>query len=207
MIAIPNTTLVIVDCVEAARAEKVIEETLKLCSFDDVKFLTSLDTNSPYRVKIAPIKTQNEYSEFILRHSYKYCDTLHMQIIQFDGWVVNPETWDDNWCQYDYIGALFDGDPNNDFMVGNGGFSFRSRRLMSFVSENMKGELGSGYNGYYNCDGVISLGMRTVLTEAGFKFAPSSVARKYSLERCVKNMYNKPYGFHSFYALGLLRNQ
>lgn len=208
MINILNTTLIIVDCVDSDRAHKALKECLKGCSFSDVKLLTSKDTDSPYRVKIDPIKSAHEYSEFMLRHVYEFCDTLHMQIVQYDGWIINPETWHDDWAQYDYMGALFDIDPFDDLSVGNGGFSFRSRRLMKFVSDHL-GQRGSngGYHGWHNEDGVITRGMRTMLTEAGFKFCPHRIAARYSLERCIRSMYHKPFGFHSFYALKVLSEQ
>ena len=208
MITIPNTTLIIVDCVDADRAHKALEDSLVGCSFSSVKLLTSKETDSPYKIKIDPIRSTHEYSEFMLRHIYEYCDTLHMQIVQFDGWVINPTTWNDDWCKFDYMGALFDSDnPYDDLMVGNGGFSFRSRRLMKFVSDNLGEPSKNGYHCFHNEDGVISIGMRSMLMNNGFKFCPSRIAARYSLERQIKNKYSKPYGFHSFYALKVLSEQ
>jgi hypothetical protein len=203
-VKIPNTTLIIVDCVDAQRAHETIEKCLKVCSFSDVKLLTSKEIDSPYKIKIDPIRSQNEYSEFMLKHIHEYCDTLHMQIVQFDGWIINPGTWTDDWCKYDYMGALFDENPLTEYSVGNGGFSFRSRRLMKFVSEHLGPLTGNGYHYFHNEDGVISRGMRGMLKEAGFNFCSTIVARKFSLERCVKGLYTKSYGFHSFYALKVL---
>lgn len=205
MITIPNTTLIIVDCVDAVRAQVALEECLKGCSFSDVKLLTSKDIDSPYKIKIDPIRSQNEYSEFMLKHIYEYVDTMHMQIVQFDGWIINPKSWDDEWCKYDYMGALFDENPLTDYSVGNGGFSFRSRRLMKFVSENLGPYTGNGWHYFHNEDGVITRGMRGMLVEAGFKFCPIRVAPFYSVERCLRHRVKTPFGFHSFYALKMLK--
>jgi hypothetical protein len=204
MITIPNTTLIIVDCVDADRAHKALEDSLVGCSFSSVKLLTSKETDSPYKIKIDPIRSTHEYSEFMLRHIYEYCDTLHMQIVQFDGWVINPTTWNDDWCKFDYMGALWDGHPIGDHLVGNGGFSFRSRRMMKFISDNLGNYSARGYK---NEDGIIGIEMRQQLTEAGFKFCSFRVAARYSLERCIQNKYPKPFGFHSFYALKVLSEQ
>jgi hypothetical protein len=141
----------------------------------------------------------------MLRHIHEYCDTLHMQIVQYDGWIVNPKMWNDGWCQFDYIGALFDENPITEYSIGNGGFSFRSQRLMKFVAEHLGERTSAGYHQFVNEDGVICKGMRGMLSEAGFKFATPAVARKYGLERCVSKMVDKPFGFHSFYALKVLR--
>ena len=204
IVKIPNTTLMIVDCVDAQRAHDVIEKCLKVCSFSDVKLLTSKDIDSPYKVKIDPIRSQNEYSEFMLKHIHEYCDTLHMLIVQFDGWIINPGTWTDRWCEYDYMGALFNEDPLTEYSVGNGGFSFRSQRMMKFIAEHLGPKKDNGYHYFFNEDGVISRGMRGMLNEAGFKFCPVHVAAKFSLERCISNRHARPFGFHSFYALKVL---
>jgi hypothetical protein len=208
MIQIPNTTLIAVDCLDAERAHLALELCTKGCSFDSVKLLTSKETDSQWCVKIPPIKSLYEYSAFMLKHIHEYCDTLHMQIVQYDGWILNPESWDGSWCQYDYIGSLFDENPITADSVGNGGFSYRSQRLMKFVSQNIgKFDPNYGWHLFFNEDGVITKGMRGILIDAGFKFAPPHEAAKYAVERSLWNVPRKPFGFHSFYALGELKKQ
>ena len=53
----------------------------------------------------------------------------YVLIIQSDGYAVNPESWDDKFLDYDYIGAVWTWHPEG-VQVGNGGFCIRSRKLL-----------------------------------------------------------------------------
>lgn len=206
MLNLPSVTLLIADCIDAVRAEKVIEKCLAGCSFGSVKLLTSKDSSSPYRVKIPHISSLIEYSAFILKHAWEYCDTEYMQIVQHDGWILNPDAWEADWPRYDYIGPLFLNEhPINNNSVGSGGFSFRSRKLMKFVSEHL-GDFspGWGWHAYVNEDGVIAKGMKRLIAQNGFAFAPPDRAAKYAYGGNRAHVCDKPFGFHGFYALRVL---
>lgn len=203
MLNLPKVTLMIVDCLDAERAVKVIEKCVKGITFGAIKLLTDKEVNSPYKVKIGPIKNLTEYSAFMLKHSYKYCDTEYMQIVQHDGWILNPESWEADWPRYDYIGPLYLNETKiNNNSVGSGGFSFRSRKLMKFVAENT-GEFvpNWGWHAYIHEDGVITKGMKPMIAKAGFAFAPPARAAKYAYGGNPALFYPKPFGFHGFYAL------
>lgn len=49
------------------------------------------------------IHSVQEYSEWIIKQSYKHINTSHVLIIQHDGYVINPMQWDSDWLKYDYI--------------------------------------------------------------------------------------------------------
>jgi hypothetical protein len=62
--------------------------------------------------------------------------TSHMLIIQWDGWVINPQAWTDDFLSFDYIGAVWPWHKEN--RVGNGGFSLRSTKLMkTLIAANL----------------------------------------------------------------------
>ena len=203
MLSLPSVTLMIVDCISAERAVEVIKKCTSGVTFGSIKLLTSKETDSPHAVKIPPIKNLTEYSEFMLRHSWEYCNTDYMQIVQHDGWILNPEAWEDDWPRYDYIGPLFIGETKiNNNSVGSGGFSFRSRKLMKWVSENLGVFVpGWGWWGYVHEDGVITKGMKDAIAKAGFAFAPPDRAAKYAYGGNMAMFCPKPFGFHGFYAL------
>ena len=207
MLELPNVTLIIVDCLDAERAVKSIEKCTAVCKFGAVKLLTSKETDSPYKVEIGQINSLDWYSDFILRHIWRFCDTPHMQIIQHDGWIINPDTWEDNWLKYDYMGPIFrfENAANND-CVGNGGFSLRTKRLMEYVAGNV-GPIDKGVNGYFNEDGIICKGFKEHLSKAGFNFAPPVQAAKYVFEGNGAHFYGKPFGFHGFQSLGILEKR
>lgn len=206
MLSLQTVTLIAVDCLDAERARASIDRCTALCNYGAVKLLTSKETSSPHKVKIDPINSLYEYSEFILKHVWEHCPTAHMQIIQYDGWILNPKSWEDDWLRYDYIGALFRGEGNvtND-SVGNGGFSLRTKRLMQYVSENL-GPFNSdvGWRFYFNEDGVICKGMKSALNQAGFNIAPPDRAARYAFEGNPAYFFKIPFGFHGFHALKTL---
>ena len=64
--------------------------------------------------------------------------------MQPDGFVTKEGAWSDENYKYDYIGAPWDlsfdfPGLNEDTQVGNGGFSFRSRRLL-FTTKYLYGD-------------------------------------------------------------------
>lgn len=203
MLNLPNITLMIVDCLDSERAKVVLDKCLLKCSFGAVKLLSSKIIDSPYYININPINNLDEYSGFILKHCWKYFDTTHVQIVQHDGWILNPEAWEDDWPRYDYIGPLYLYDKTiRHESVGSGGFSLRSRKLMKFASDNLGDFIpGVGWWGYLHEDDVLSKGMKPLLNRSGFAFAPPERAAKYAYGGNKAFFCEKPFGFHGFYAL------
>jgi hypothetical protein len=208
---LPNVTLFCFDCVNASRAVKVIEHCKSLVDFGAVKYLTSLPINYPHET-VAEIRgaTQVEglvgYSCFMLTELGKYCPTSHMLTVQHDGWIVNPTSWEPSFLQYDYIGPLFVQDYGANGLVGSGGFSLRSRKLMDTVlcilPEFANGLWGK--TGYAFEDGLICIGLRQQLEALGIRFAPSAVAARFAYGGNQAHYCDKPFGFHGFYALDTL---
>lgn len=106
--------------------------------------------------------------------------------VQHDSTIIDGSKWDDRFLDYDYIGAPWPMHiiqasdmvagriqeiPN---VVGNGGFSLRTRR---FVEESAK--LGWEHK---NEDLNICVFNYDRMTEAGIKFAPPKLAAKFSVE-------------------------
>jgi hypothetical protein len=93
--------------------------------------------------------------------------------------------------QYDYIGAPWAKQERN---VGNGGFSLRSTRLMKLASEDIS------LARYYPEDGIICREYRSHLESKGMRFAPDTIASKFSFEANHKYglAWNGQFGFHSY---------
>ena len=52
------------------------------------------------------------YSHFMIYDLYRHIHTKYCLIVQRDGFITNAESWDDDFYNYDYIGApwpLYDG--------------------------------------------------------------------------------------------------
>ena len=82
-------------------------------------------------MRIPKIASIRDYNLFVLRQLNRYADTSHVLSIQTDGYILNPENWNKDWLQYDYIRAPWVKQPwNKNNRVGNSGFCLRSKRLL-----------------------------------------------------------------------------
>lgn len=160
---LPTTTLVCIDCVNANRAVKVLERCKAVADFGAVKLLTHIPIQYEHKVKIIPLNTLVAYSIFVLTRLHEYIDTPNLLIVQRDGWILNPDSFNPAWLQLDFIGPIF---VQYD-KVGSGGFSLRSRRLMQETAKIVPEWDGTQKHadeiqetlGYYE-DGVICLSHR-----------------------------------------------
>jgi hypothetical protein len=217
MINLTNVTLVFIDCVYPEKTIRAMKYCLKGCSFASVKFLTSLPVDTfkilvglgeEYRssvsyhtqkidvVKIPHIDCLQKYSRFVIHDLHKHFDTEHVMIAQADGFILNPDAWQKEFLDFDYIGAPWwwytDG-----YNVGNGGFCIRSKRLMKHLSDTYdETEARYGRDIFHPEDHYICRTMRKSLEDcSGFTFAPGEIAGKFSVEN---GRWNGQFGFHDF---------
>ena len=135
---LPNVTLVLI--------ETGIEELSRLALRD------TLDQVSPFEMQIfaenpaafafegitffhiiPPLKSIQDYNNILWYEVPKQVQTSHFLTIQWDGWVINKESWTNDFLNYDYIGAVWPWYKEN--RVGNGGFSLRSTKLMKYLGK------------------------------------------------------------------------
>ena len=196
-----DTTLICVDCRDLTRTVPVMLRCEELVDFGAVKLLTRLHTNYDKKIEITNISSHVMYSIFMLKEIYKYIDTKYMLVVQSDGFIINPNSWNDEWKQYDYIGAIF----NQWDAVGNGGFSFRSKKLMEYMSSllpswDITKEDADKLQSSMTCyeDGAISMNYKELIEVNGFKIAPLDVAGKFAAGGNKNDEYfnEYPFGFH-----------
>ncbi len=207
MVNLNNVTLVSVTSVNVDRTIRALKYSMKNINFHDVILFTDKDV-SPNDIKIIKIDELDyiNYSRFIVYELHKHIKTDFALIIQDDGFVINPEKWDSKFLEYDYIGAPFPIPKENDNIsyrdpfgnlcrVGNGGFSLRSKKLLSLPTE-LKLEWKS-YFGYYNEDGFFAVHNKHIFEEKGCKFAPVNIAGEFSVEYETSETFGKTqFGFH-----------
>lgn len=184
-----DTTLVCIDCLNYGHAISALKKSMEQCAFEKVLFLTDQDFEIPgITTRIIPtISSKEEYSEFVIKHITIHIDTPYMLIVQSDGYILNGHVWDESWKQYDYIGAPWL--QTDGYNVGNGGFSFRSLKLMLWASKEFKA--------YHPEDSVICRVYRPLAEANGFKFAPVEVADKFSFE--LREPCQPTFGFHAYF--------
>lgn len=186
-----NVTLVCIDCTNYGEAISAIRKSLYQCDFAKSIFLTDIkvsNPNFPFEIiQIPKIGSKEEYSTFVIKELHKYIQTEHVLIIQHDGYVLNGQSWDGRFLEYDYIGApwLYVDGRN----VGNGGFSLRSKKLLEISGTD---EFVLPLNPE---DDVFCRLYRPYLEEKyKIKFAPEDVADTFSYE--LREPICRTFGFH-----------
>jgi hypothetical protein len=134
-----------------------------------------------------PIDSMEE-ADTILWRTCARVKTSHALVVQYDGFVLDGSMWKPEFLEYDYIGAPW---PHQQLVVGNGGFSLRSKKLMQFLVEN-----AGQFPVATPEDSVICLDYRPALEKEGFRFAPGWLAHQFSFERCPKR---RSLGFHGIW--------
>jgi hypothetical protein len=198
-IQIPHTTLCCIDCYNHALSILAIKYCLQSCEFSKVLFFTDkeFDLENISLLKIPKITTKHQYSLFVLKELNRYIDTDFVLIIQWDGFVVNPDSWRSEFQDYDYVGAkwFWHSDGLN---VGNGGFSLRSNRLLQALSEDAVPVSVESLR--YGEDSFICRQYRRFLENRyGIRFAPEGIADKFSHER--SEPVGRPFGFHGLFNM------
>ncbi len=207
MLHLPQVTLVGIDCLNVERLALALDISSADITFGAVKLLTSLETTDKRKVEISPLLSIDAYSKFCLQDLHQYIDTPYALIVQHDGFVLNVDAWQDTFLEYDYIGAPFyiddwakekHGVPDDalgNLLVGNGGFSLRSSRLMKLIAK-----LYTEGNFVKNDpeDWAICYTERENLKSHGIKFAPVEIAETFSFEGRTRENYKyvDSFGFH-----------
>ncbi len=186
-------TLVIIDTANHRLAEKAIARTISQIHFDDVLIFTDEPRLwGNHEIKIIPkIKHIDEYNRIVLMEMPNFIRTDRVLIIQYDGFALNKHLWESCFEKFDYIGAPWHDESG--WIVGNGGFSLRSRRLIESVASNCKTtQIASE-------DVLICKSLRLKLQLCGLEFSPLEIARRFAFEWPIPKM--KTFGFHGIFNL------
>lgn len=138
---LPNVTLLCADTGSHALALHAILHSMSKCDFGHVVWLTDqeppkLPQLEHIQVEIIPtIESSLDYSKVVLKTLLPYVKTSHVLIIQWDGYVLNPNAWNDEFLNGDYIGAPWHWHEEG-MRVGNGGFSLRSKKLLNALQDS-----------------------------------------------------------------------
>lgn len=139
-------------------------------------------------ILIDPLRSAKKYNEFVTWKLGHYIDTSHILLVQYDGYVLDPSAWSDEFLEYDYIGAPWT--YTDDRNVGNGGFSMRSKKLHDILATDPFITVGSPE------DEIICRLFRGYLeTHHGIKYAPEALAHRFSFE--MHRPLQKTFGFHN----------
>lgn len=200
-----NVTLMGIDCVDVERVRKALDISSEHIEFGEVKLLSSIANGDPRWVSIPSIDSIEAFSEFCIKDLVNYVQTEYVLLVQWDGFVLNPQSWTDTFLEYDYIGApwyikdsfWFDRfkiprSLEGQHIVGNGGFSLRSKK---FLETSARLATDGKFATYHPEDLVMCVYDKALLDEEGIRFAPYEVARNFAIEG-HDEVYESQFGFH-----------
>lgn len=204
MLSLENVTLVAITSVKIKETLSALKYSMRGIRYGDVLFLShKKPDNLPNSIRfeyVDKIESIDEYNKTILFELSKHIKTEYMLIVQWDGFVVNPKSWQADFLNYDYVGAPwpknlnFRDEEGNICRVGNGGASLRTKKIMDYpLKENLRLEIKENEDTFLCCK------YRERIKKAGFRFAPVDVAVTFSQERTVSEGKGIiPFAFHQW---------
>lgn len=197
-LSLPDVTLCAVTAINHELTVRAMEECLKHCSFADVVLISDRPVQAPFRVEIIPPSLncvyQNGayYPPFVCKYLTQYTRSAFNLLVQYDGYIVDPSAWSDQFLQYDYIGAKWPWQPPN-MRVGNSGFCLRSKKLLDIMSKIELPPMGEFLDDLYICHAI----REWLEINHNIKIAPEEIADMFAYERHTPD---KPtFGFHGLF--------
>ena len=196
MIKLPQVTLICLTNKDFEGHKKAIDKSCEGIEFGAVKLI--------WDEKITSI---DKWNEAIIYDLPNYVQTEFAMLIHADGYVINPQSWREEFLSYDYIGAPWPPpqDPvsyrsaNGDLVRVGNSVSLRSKKLMELIASRDKDWFWEQKIRYGNSneDGFICCHNREWLESQGCKFAPLEVAVHFSKEHEIpENVGIEPFAFH-----------
>jgi Protein of unknown function (DUF5672) len=175
-----KVTLCCVDTVHHALAAAALRRSSQLMRFAKVVFLTDKPefADSGWECHRIRLSGYEEFNRFMLKSLAFHIETDFVLVVQFDGFVINPGAWTDEFLNYDYIGAPMP-HVRPPYSMGNGGFSLRSRKLLAALQDDRIVLPPNSINE----DICICASYRSYLEfNHGISFAPLELASRFSYE-------------------------
>ena len=184
-----------------------IDSIVKICNYNDQlnfnsKYIytcqhPSIDHKDVNVFKINELKLDG-FTEYVVLNYPEMFNSEFMINFHCDGFIINPESWDDDFLQYDYIGSPFDAGGLRKPCAGNGGFSLRSKKFCTLFRD-MYLKIPSDYKKMPE-DFLSCHVLRESLEEQGIRFAPFEVCSKFSTEHLSSDdkYFYSSFGIHEF---------
>ena len=214
---LPKVTLLAMTSVKIKETIKAMQYSMKGIDFAEAVLITHrkpllLPKEITYK-HIDKLDHIDRFNYETVYHMGDYVNTEYALLVHYDGFVVHPEMWQDEFLKYDYIGSPWplpkEGDTTtfrdiygNICRVGNS-VSLRSKRLMDFPRKANVPWVGEEKDGfvYYNEDGFICCKIRHLLEAEGMQIAPLEVAKYFGHENMIPEIEGiTPFLFHKWYG-------
>lgn len=191
----PDITIVIIDTDTKVLANNALNHSSRL--FPTARTVALTNTNDSFegheKYIIDKINTIEDYNNIVINLLPDIISTNYALIIQFDGFIINPNLFSELFLNFDYIGASWPHFQYNN--VGNGGFSLRSLKLLKATKELSHLRKNAMAEDVFICRYIKSI----LEYDFGIHFAPMEIADFFSTEN--KKNRNKSFGFHGLHHL------
>ena len=204
-----NITLVAVTHKEISQSIKALKFSSKKINFKSIKLFSpkhqfTIDKEIE-NIHIRSLNSISEWGEFIIFELYKYIDSDYIILIHPDGFIVNPQSWNPKFLDYDYIGAPW---PDSKEFYNSEGKACRVGNSVSLRSFNFlyrPTELGLKWKdakvSNNHEDGFVCVQNRTLLEASGIKFPSLKIASLFSREYTFHDNKNiNPFAFHKWFG-------
>lgn len=157
---------------------------------------------------VTPFPTIDDWNRYVVYDLYKYFSTDHCCLIHADGFIVNPDSFQENWLQYDYAGspwghecaiAIQGGRDQSYSRVGNS-VGLRSHKLCRLPSEiNLEWK---NFNADTNEDTFLSCHQWDIFAAHGCTKIPFEEAIYFGREEQFpeNDHVTHPFVFHKWYG-------
>jgi hypothetical protein len=182
-----NVTLIVFEGVRQRhlKTKKVFNKMASLGGWGDSVYVTK-DYNYIQAMKF-------ELGEML---DYINPSSTHVLCCTWDGFIINPKLWSDEWLKYDMIGAPWPNSWNVCHRVGNTGFTLQSKKFLQIASKYKE-----RYNGEIGGDVFLCQKMYSTFVKEGLRYAPVNVAAAFSWEHFIEEGVAGPFssfGFHGW---------
>lgn len=117
----------------------------------------------------------------------------HALVCTWDGFIINPHLWTDEWLDYDMVGPPWPKSWNTGNQVGNMGFCLLSRNFMEASQRSRNLHCGE------NSDVFLCQKMHQRFIDQGVKYAPVDLAARFGWEYDIEGAGpDKSFGFHGW---------
>lgn len=209
MLNLENVTLIAMTSVRIPQTIKALEYSCKGIKFGSVKLASDIkpDFLPDYITHEFTEKSSNinEWNFNVIYNLSKHIKTDYAILIHDNGFIVNPESWREEFFDYDYIGAPWPlpsdnysyRDINGSIIRQGNSVSLRSKKLIDLPNKlNLEWK---DFHGFTNEDGFICVNYRHRYVEEGCKFADLDVAKYFSHESVIPEIDGiKPFAFHNY---------
>jgi hypothetical protein len=209
MLNLKNVTLIAMASLDVEATVEALKYSSKNIDFGAIKLLSHYcPTNIDNTIAFNQIEKTKDIDEWSFKAIYTlphFVDTDFAILIHADGFIVNPDSWKDEFFEYDYIGAPWPlptdnfsyRDINNNLVRVGNSVSLRSKRLLDLP--NKLSLSWEPFHGFYNEDGFICAKNKHIYDEHGMRIAPLDVAKYFSHETMIPEIQGiKPFAFHKW---------